>query len=561
MADNNLAKSILELYPELTIDESQSNDKVVIFSLLEKSFALLCPDEQNPGSVAMIFVLDNDFDYPHIMLDEREFEGNEILPKGKYRYVCLHQSGSVISFLQSFDEKITDAIERLIELMQLSPKETEREYQKEFLYYWNAVSHNDNAQLFLQNTNEYARMVVYQGEKIRRYLAPEIVLSDIDERKNKGKDRVWQHRSDIEAFFIPIIDNRVILPPTKKKKWGVAEITEILYGKKIRHISSSTFNALKNEDTHYNCIDLIFSMVVNDLPITFMARLTMKNSAGNTTLLARILEGNFEVQTMCIQREDYAYLNEIIGNSSSCANKKVLLIGAGSLGSYVGWDLVKNGFKQLTIYDGDRLSSENFMRWAYGGILKSGNKATTLKIYLELMHPEIVIDSYEKNFNVQDITDQINDYDYIIFTVGGSDVQLQFNRILKEKNIKSRVLFAWLEAGGDHSHILSVNYHQHGCFECLFTDKNGNLINNKANVVAEDIVISNTISNGCGATRVAYGSAVLLRTVSALLTFIKELESGVKEKNCLINIAPDKVVYEFDTFEEKRCRCCGDKTH
>lgn len=76
----------------------------------------------------------------------------------------------------------------------------------------------------------------------------------------------------------------------------------------------------------------------------------------------------------------------------------------------------------------------------------------------------------------------------------------------------------------------------------------------------KSIVISNTISNGCGATRVAYGSAVILRTVSALLTFIKEIESGAKEENCLINIAPDKVVYDFDTFEEKRCRCCGDKT-
>ena len=160
--------------------------------------------------------------------------------------------------------------------MQLSPKEAEREYQKEFLYYWNSVSRYDNTHLYLKRTNEYERLEVYQGEKIIRYLSPDIVLSDIDNRTNKGKDRVWQRRSDIEAFFIPIIENRGILPPTKKKKWGVADIVEILYGKRIRHISCSTFDAIKNESTHYNCIDLIFSMVVNALPITFMARLTMK---------------------------------------------------------------------------------------------------------------------------------------------------------------------------------------------------------------------------------------------------------------------------------------------
>ena len=560
MADSNLARSILEAYPEITIDDSRSNDKVVTFSLMEKTFALLCPDEQTPVSVAVILVIDDDFDYPHIMLKEIDFKGNDVLAKGKYRFVCLHQSGSVISFLQSFDEKITDEIERLIELMQLSHKEMEREYQKEFLYYWNAVSHNDDAQLFLRNTDEYAKMGVYQGEKIRRYLASDIVLSDIDERKSKGKDRVWQRRSDIEAFFIPIIDNRGILPPTKKKKWEVADIVEILYGKRIRHISSSTFDAVKNEITHYNCIDLIFSMTVNTLPITFMTRLTMKNSPGSKALLSRILEGNFEVQTMRIQREDYCYLNEIIGNSPSGSDKKVLLIGAGSLGSYVAGELVKNGFKNLTIYDGDSITSENFMRWAYGGIIKSGNKATNLKFYLELMHPEIVVDAHEKNFYADDISDQINDFDYIIFTVGSSDVQLKLNCIFKEKDVKACVLFAWLEAGGENSHILSIDYNYQGCFECLFTDKNGDLINNKVNIVSEDVVIKNTISNGCGATRVAYGSAVLLRSVSALLTLIGKIESGFIKSNCLVNIEPEKVSYDFDTFKEKRCRCCGDKT-
>ena len=160
---------------------------------MEKTFALLCPDEENSASVAVILVIDDDFDYPHIMLSEIDFKGNDVLAKGKYRFVCLHQSGGVVSFLQSFEEKITDEIERLIELMQLSPKETEREYQKEFLYYWNAVSHNDNAQLFLRNTNEYAKIGVYQGEKIRRS-AGEKIPGKQDRKIPKGFD---QHRDPV----------------------------------------------------------------------------------------------------------------------------------------------------------------------------------------------------------------------------------------------------------------------------------------------------------------------------------------------------------------------------
>lgn len=560
MADSNLAKRILVTYPEITIDDTRSNDTVIIFLLMEKRFALICPDEQNPSSAVMIFVIDDNFDYPHIMLKEIDFKGTDILPKGKYRYVCLHQSGSVISFLQSFDEKICDEIERLIELMQLSPKEIEREYQKEFLYYWSSVSINDNGHLFVRTTKEYSRLAVYQGEKIRRYLSADIVLSDIDEKKNKNKARVWQRRNDIEAFLIPIIDNRGILPPTRTREWQASDIIEIVYGKRIRHISDATFEAMKNEVIHYNCVELIFSMDVNNLPIVFMVRLTMSNRAGSNTLLARILDKDFKVQVINIQRQDYCYLNETIGNASSGYDKKILLIGAGSLGGYVASELVKNGFRHLTIYDEDYLTPENFMRWAFGGMLKHSNKAAALKFYLEWMHPEIVIEAHEENFGADAITDEIDDFDYIIFTVGSSDVQLKLNRILKEKNVKPQILFTWLEAGGEYSHILSLDYHQHGCFECLFTDTNGNLINNKANTVAEDIVTRNTISNGCGATRVAYGSAVLLRTVSVLLTLIEKLESGGIRKNCLVNITSNEVSYEFDTFEEKRCGCCGDKT-
>ena len=560
MDNNNFAKIILETYSEIIIDDTKTNDEVIFFSLMDKNFALVCPGIDNSDSVAMIFVMDDAFDYPHIMLKEFDFKGSSILPAGKYRYVCLHQAGSVVSFLQSSEEKICDEIERLIELMQLSPKEVEREYQKEFLYYWNSVSTNDNGHLFVRRTTKYERLTVYEGEKKRRYVSADIVLSDIDDRKNKSKDKVWQCRIDIEAFFVPIIDNRGIIPPTKNRKWGAADVIEILYGKRIRHISSDTFDSIKNEITHYNCVDLIFSMVVNNMPIAFMVRLIMKNCTGSKTLLARILDGNFEVQAMSVQRQDYCYLNEVIGNSSYNYNKKVLLIGAGSLGSYVASELVKNGFRYLTIYDGDYICPENFMRWAYGGILKYKNKAGALKFYLEWMHPEIIIEACEKNFDIDAITDEINDYDYIIFTVGSSDVQLKLNRILKGKKCTSKVMFAWLEVGGDYSHILYTDYNYDGCFECLFTDENGNLINNKANILEEDVVDRNTINNGCGATRVAYGSAVLLRTVSALLTLIGKLENEDIKRNCLVNITPEKVDYVIDTFKEKWCRCCGYKT-
>lgn len=558
MAEINIAKYILETYDEITIEESRSNDNVIMFWLFDKLFALICPLRDDSTSKAIICVIDDkNFDYPHIMLDELEFDGSEFLPKGKYRSICLHEAGSLVSSLQTYEEKIIDEIDRLIELMQMSKVAVEREYQKEFLFYWDSNAISSRVDLFVGDTKECVKLDVYHSNGTFRYISSDLCLSDIDERDKK--DRVWQHRVDINAFYIPIIDSRGIIPPTVKNTWSLSEIVEILYGKRISHISSETFQRIKDITIGFNTIDLVFSMDVNSLPITFMARIVCGNSS-RKSLLQKIVEDGVSVQPIRTRRKDYNYLNRIIGNTTNKQTKKVLLVGAGSLGSYTASELVKNGYNHITIYDKDRIFPENFMRWAYGGILEGINKSYALKFYLEKMHPEIKIIAYDEDIDSTKLIPQMNDYDYIIFTVGSSDLQLKLNRVLKDNHCTAKTIFGWLEAGGIYSHLLYVDYQKQGCFECLYTASSGELINNKANASNAESVENNTIRNGCGGTRAAYGTAVLLRTVSALITLMKKAENHEFDNNCLINIAPEKVDYLADSFIEKECRCCGDKS-
>lgn len=558
MADINIAKDILKTYDEITVDYSRSNETVVIFQLFENQFALLCPTLENPASKATILVIDDsEFDFPHIMLREINIDGTSFLPKGKYRYVCLHEAGSLVASIQTYEEKIIDEIERLIELMQLSPVEIEKEYQKEFLYYWNSAASKSNVDLFLGNLQEFMPLKVYQGKDSFRYVSPMVNLSDIDEREKN--DKVWQQRVDINAFYIPIIDNRRIIPPVKNQRWGISQIGEIINGKKISHISHETYKQLETQSVKYSIIDLVFSMNIESLPVTFAARITCKDSKAKP-LLQKILEDAISVQGLYTKRQDYYYLNKVIGNTSCEYSKNVLLIGAGSLGSYVANEIVKNGFNQITVYDGDSLEPDNFMRWIYGGILNKTYKSTVIKTLLEWIHPEIHVSSNTEHIDDANLIKQMNKYEYIIFTVGSSDVQLKLNRVLKEHGCKAHTIFAWLEAGGIHSHILNINYENPGCYECLFTASDGGVVNNKANIMTEVAVDNNIIRNGCGGTRAAYGTAVLLRTTAALIDLIGKIENHELNSNCLIDITPDHVEYKFDAFVEKECRCCGNKT-
>ena len=82
-------------------------------------------------------------------------------------------------------------------------------------------------------------------------------------------------------------------------------------------------------------------------------------------------------------------------------------------------------------------------------------------------------------------------------------------------------------------------------------------MNNQANVTADEVVELNTIRNGCGATRAAYGTSILLRTTSVLLDVLNKEEHESGNENYLVNICPNSVVRDSGSFVKAGCRCCG----
>ena len=552
---DNIAYEIIASYEEFNIESSPTIEDAVIFRFGTRRFAYLSPEKDGISSNGCIFSLDDaTFDQPHILLHEIDFAGNTVLPKGKYRSVCLYENGSVIYSLMSYEEKIVDALERLIELLTLSPLQKEKEFQKEFLFYWNAVAQPGKREIYLNNDNTFSNLSVYQSSECTRYVAPTNCLNDLDFVRD-GK-RTWQQHIDTTAIYLPIIDNRGILPPTKNHPWNKEHILEIICSDFTNHISTESYLRLDTIQTKYDTLDIVFGITIMQVPYRFLTRITFHGGSGKS-LLERITSNIHSVEMLQSKNMDYCYLNQVIGNNISHIGKKVLLIGAGSLGSYVASELAKNGFNNLSIYDGDDLSSENFMRWYYSGIFNNGKKASRLDILLELMHPEIHVDAHNEDIGSDKLIEEMSSAEYIIFTIGSSDTQLRLNRILRENGCKAKVLFAWLEAGGQYSHVLRVDYNASGCFECLFTDDAGNMVNNQANVTADEIVELNTIRNGCGATRAAYRTSVLLRTTSVLLDVLHKEELDPSLENYLVNISPDSVVYDGGAFAKEVCHCCG----
>lgn len=551
------AKEILESYDEIS-DIRQIDENAIFLNLYEKQFLLFLPSEGDPTSRAEILLYNDEFlDYPHIMYREYSFEKVKLIPEGTYRLVCLYEQESIVNSIVSYENKIFDCIDRLIELLSMNQVEKEREFKKEFMFYWNSQSDVNNCYtVYLQNDNQFAELDVYFGKKNIRLIERGLTLSDLDKRERD--DRLWLLHVENEAFYIPVKDTRGILPQHRGYKWTAKDVQNVVYGKQIEHIDDETFQMLETHIPLRQNLVLVFGMKTEQSSITFALNVKCRNGAGHT-LLEKIIFDIIDVEPLHTERKDYLYLCNQIGNDMGLMHKRVLLAGVGSLGSYVAFELVKNGATKVDVYDGDNLEEENILRWAYGGIGKGTKKATTIQMLLNLLHPEIKIEAHDKYLDADTLTGRLSDVDLVIFTVGKSDEQLMFNRALKKAGCNIPVIYAWLEEGGNFSHILYVDYQHPGCFECLYTDTIGNPVNNRARKNSEDETKESIIRNGCGGTRAAYGTATLLRTTAALLDIIRDIENHKLRHSTLFDVTPNSTVISDTNLQTEACNCCGCK--
>ena len=545
-------KDILELYDEISEIE-ELDEWHVFFNLRGCRFILIMPDHQEKWSRPFICVHNNDsLNLPHVMLHSFN---DKSLPNGEYRYVCLAEQESVVYSLLSFEEKILDAVDRLIEISDFKGIEIERELQKEFKYYWNDACENkkESYDVYIAHSEKCLLLDVYYGKK-KRLVEKDITLNDLNDKAEEK--RIWEQHYEYKAVYIPITDSRGIIPPHKGYKWSTRDIRNIVYGIQIYHISDETFAFLNDiEHTTQNVL-LVFGIVINQTEQVFSARVYFKNTV-KKPLFEKLCNDIKKIEPILSGRKDYRYLNQQIGNDKTNCSKKIALIGAGSLGSYVAQELVKNGILNLRIYDDDILEEANIMRWAYSGFGIGNKKSPTLALALNWTHPEINVEWIDHDFTEREITDVVNTFDMIIFTIGNSDSQLRFNSALKNSDCKIPVIYAWLEAGGEFSHVLFVDYQNAGCYECLYTDENGDAVNNRA---TKSLYISeNTIQNGCGGTRVAYGTLPLLRTTAVVLDVMKQYWDGKLNHSKLIDIDSRQIAESDISFPIARCGCCGNK--
>lgn len=113
-------------------------------------------------------------------------------------------------------------------------------------------------------------------------------------------------------------------------------------------------------------------------------------------------------------------LSEVGGKGQTkILNAKVLLIGAGGLGSPAGFYLGAAGIGTLGIIDFDSVDYSNLQRQILHSTNDIGrNKAESAKETIESLNPDVKVITYKERISSDNIMDIIKDYDYIL---DGSD--------------------------------------------------------------------------------------------------------------------------------------------
>lgn len=100
-------QGIIQEYNEINLIETTEYDGV-IFELSGNRYEMISLGEHN---FPIVVAVDNSDNYPHFMFSET------VIGNKKWRRICLFESGTIVEYTHTEEEKIRLCLERLIQLI------------------------------------------------------------------------------------------------------------------------------------------------------------------------------------------------------------------------------------------------------------------------------------------------------------------------------------------------------------------------------------------------------------------------------------------------------------
>lgn len=176
-----------------------------------------------------------------------------------------------------------------------------------------------------------------------------------------------------------------------------------------------------------------------------------------------------------VERIDSDRLQKRIGyDNRELKNKRICIIGCGSLGSHIAMYLSRSGIERLTLIDNDCLLPENISRHLCGMNEINQHKAHAVARRIENHFPHIRIETRNDVFHQVfiDNPEAIYSSDLIISATANTALERRINKIQIESLECPPVLYSWIEPYGIASHAVLIIKGKGGCFDCCLNRDN-----------------------------------------------------------------------------------------
>ncbi len=267
---------------------------------------------------------------------------------------------------------------------------------------------------------------------------------------------------------------------------------------------------------------LIFDLLQPDKTRVILGAMCSKASMAGT-------EGKYqlgcksEIRPLCVTRVDVEYLQSRTADTANpLRGRKCLLIGCGSIGSYIAGMMVKSGCDDITLVDNQFLNEENIYRHLLGKQYVGDYKSVALDKHLKNNVPDISVKSLVDRIEDLAMEESVDfsNYDFVLAATGNHNVNRWINNYIKTNEIKVPVVYTWNEPLDIGCHVLFIDYSSGGDFESIFSSDENGEYDKTAYCCSNQIITRN--QSGCGGSFIPYGSEVSIQSAMLTVDILKQ---------------------------------------
>lgn len=382
---------------------------------------------------------------------------------------------------------------------------------EEFEDYWESLPSEASIWptiVLIEPSAQWTVLTGYLDHKKERKTKKPTFLA-IHDQKGETNGFYWplkklQKKKQSKVLYLPL--KSPVSPPSPLTLWSCIDIFNIIENNVDLEIAIEVRAWAENQKWNTE-IGIIFSQPKpSGEQALWGCHFSRENKAKHPFAVP---DNRWRIKPVNIRNHAECHLLNRGGAEESLRNKKVAVVGCGSVGGAIALNLAKSGIGELYLIDFDNFYPENIYRHVLGGLhidpILPQTKVERLSYDIMMNHPFTKAFGYPYQLqNVEPTREGDSGFDAIVVATGDFTEELLYNKRHHNCEKPTPIIYAWQDGFGLGGHCIRVaDPAKIGCLECIYTRSSGFKPHPKTSFIGQGQTITKHIG-GCGGAMTPY---------------------------------------------------------